>query len=47
MVGKDFYKMTFSEKMKWLSDNLLIMGISLIILGFTIYFLMVIDRKGG
>ncbi|MFA5411283.1 MAG: hypothetical protein WC321_05430 [Candidatus Omnitrophota bacterium] len=44
MAEKDFYKMTFSEKMKWLSDNLLIIGISLIILGFALYFLM---RKGG
>lgn len=44
MAEKNFDKMTFSEKMKWLSDNLLIMGISLIILGFTVYFLM---QKGG
>ena len=44
MAEKDFYKMTFSEKMKWLSDNLLIVGFSLIILGFTVYFLMIINR---
>ena len=44
MADKKWDEMTFSEKMKWLSDNLLIMGISLIILGFTIYFLMAINR---
>ncbi len=47
MADKDFYKMTFGEKMKWLSDNLLSLGYALIVLGLIVYFLMFINRKGG
>jgi hypothetical protein len=47
MAEKDFNKMTFGEKMKWLSDNMLILGFSLIVISFVIYFLMIINRKGG
>ncbi len=47
MAEKKWKEMTFGEKMKWLSDNLLIIGFSLIVLGFVAYFLMFINRKGG
>jgi hypothetical protein len=47
MAEKDFDKMTFGEKMKWLSDNLLSLGYALIVLGLVAYFLMFINRKGG
>lgn len=47
MAKKKWEEMTFGEKMKWLSDNLLIIGFSLIALGFVAYFLMFINRKGG
>lgn len=45
VVEKNFDEMTFSEKMKWLSDNLLSLGYALIVLALVIYFLMVINRK--
>ena len=43
MAEKKWEEMTFGEKMKWLSDNLFIIGFSLIVLGFVAYFLMFIN----
>ena len=47
MAEKKWEEMTFGEKMKWLSDNLLSLGYALIVLGLVVYFLMFINRKGG
>jgi hypothetical protein len=45
MTEKKWEEMTFGEKMKWLSDNTLILGFSLIVLAFAAFFLMFINRK--
>ena len=44
MAEKKWDEMTFTEKAKFLSDNLLSLGFALIALGFVVFFLRVFNR---